>query len=77
MRVWIVILPKAFFLPPRIGGIFIYEEDKPIPRIGAIEKRHQMGMLAFTDGWHLSIATGTQSLVFFIVFFYLLINMSI
>ena len=32
----------------------------------------QMGMLAFTDGWHLSIASGTQSLVFFIVFFLIL-----
>lgn len=63
------ILPKTFLLPPRIGGIVIYEEDKPIQGIGAIEKRHQMGMLAFTDGWHLSIAPGTQSLVFFIVFF--------
>ena len=50
---------EGFFLPPRIGGIFIYEEDKPIRGIGAIEKRHQMGMLAFTDGWHLSIASGT------------------
>ena len=50
---------EGFFLPPRIGGIFIYEEDKPIRGIGAIEKRHQMGMLAFTDVWHLSIATGT------------------
>ena len=59
-----------FLLPPRIGGIFIYEEDKPIRGIGAIEKRHQMGMLAFTDGWHLSIASGTQSLVFFIAFFF-------
>jgi hypothetical protein len=48
----------GFFLPPRIGGIFIYEEDKPIQGIGAIEKRHQMGMLAFSDGWHFSIASG-------------------
>ncbi len=60
---------EGFFLPPKMGGIIIYEEDQPIQGIGAIEKRHQMGMLAFTDGWHLSIAPGTQSLVFFIVFF--------
>jgi hypothetical protein len=37
-----------FFLPPNLGGIFIYEEDKPIRGIGAIEKRNQMGMLALT-----------------------------
>jgi len=39
------ILSIALFLPPKIGGIFIYEEDKPIRGIGTIEKRHQMGML--------------------------------
>ena len=39
-----------FLLPPRIGGIIFYEENKPIRGIGAIEKRHQMGMLSFTDG---------------------------
>ena len=43
---------SPFFLPPRIGGIFIYEEDKPIRGIGTIEKRHQMGMLAFTDAYY-------------------------
>ena len=51
-----------FLLPPRIGGIFIYEEDKPIRGIGAIGEGHQMGMLAFTDGWHLSIAQGHRPL---------------
>ena len=40
---------KGFFLPPNLGGIFIYEEDMPIHGIGAIGKRHQMRMLAFTD----------------------------
>ena len=53
---------RPFLLPPRNGGIFLYEEDKPIRGIGAIEKRHQMGMLAFTDGWHLSIAQGHRPL---------------
>lgn len=41
---------EGFFLPPKIGGIFIYEEDKPIRGIGAIGEGHQMGMLVFTGG---------------------------
>ena len=28
---------EGFFLPQKIGGIFLYEEDKPIRGIGAIE----------------------------------------
>ena len=36
---------EGFFLPPILGGIFLYEKDKPIRGIGAIVKRHQKGML--------------------------------
>ena len=42
----VLLLGDALFLPPRIGGVFLYEEVMPIRGIGTIEKRHHMGKLS-------------------------------